>query len=77
MTADVRELLNKVPFRPFTIHLADGRSFEVPTPDHARVIPGARVWVYSDASYMDVLPGLLISGITTGIDNEPAPARDN
>jgi len=69
MTVDVREHLNARPFVPFTIHIADGRSFRVPTPDHAHVWPTrARVSVYTDDGPEHILPGLLISGITKDSD---------
>jgi hypothetical protein len=35
MTVDVRERLQARPFTPFTVHVADGRKFDVATPDHA------------------------------------------
>ncbi len=65
MTADIREKLDERPFVPFTIHVADGRTFAVPTPDHAHVQPNrARIVVFTEDGALHILPGLLISGIT-------------
>lgn len=36
----LRKTLNAQPFRPFTIHLGDGRALEVPHPDFAWIHPG-------------------------------------
>ena len=69
MTADIREKLEERPFVPFTIHVADGRMFPVPTPDYAHVQPNrARVIVFTENGALHVLAGLLISGIT--VDSE-------
>jgi hypothetical protein len=43
MTIDqVRQLYNAQPFRPFIIHLADGRSVPVNHPDFSMTVPGGR-----------------------------------
>jgi hypothetical protein len=69
MTVDIRERLGTRPFVPFTIHVADGREFRVPTPDHARVWPNrARISVYAEEGAMEILPALLIMGVT--VDSE-------
>ncbi len=69
MVADIREHLNAQPFVPFVIHVADGRAFRVPTPDHAHVQPNrARIVVFSEDGALHILPGLLISGIA--VDSE-------
>ncbi len=64
MTVDVQERLHARPFTPFTIHVADGRKFDVATPDHAHVWPNrARVSIYTDQGLECILPALLISGV--------------
>jgi hypothetical protein len=69
MVVDVRERLGAQPFIPFKIHVADGREFHVPTPDHAHVWPGrARVSIYTDEGLECILPALLISGIDVQAD---------
>jgi hypothetical protein len=69
MIVDVRERLGAQPFTPFTIHVADGREFQVPTPDHAHVWPSrARVSIYTDEGLECILPALLISGLDVQAD---------
>jgi hypothetical protein len=69
MVIDVRERLDARPFVPFTIHIADGREFRVPSPDHAHVWPSrARVSIYTDQGLECILPGLLISGVDVQAD---------
>jgi hypothetical protein len=71
MIVDVRERLTVRPFVPFTIHVADGREFHVPTPDHAHVWPTrARVSIYTDEGLECILPSLLISGVDVQGDVE-------
>lgn len=41
--AKVRQRLNQVPFRPFRIIATSGRSYAIPTADHAGVSPLARM----------------------------------
>jgi hypothetical protein len=40
---DLKDLRERRPFNPFTIHLSDGRSFDVPTPDYLAPHPGGRM----------------------------------
>ena len=69
MIVDVRERLDARPFVPFTIHVADGREFEVLTRDHAHVWPNrARVSIYTDQGLECILPALLISGLDVQAD---------
>jgi len=71
MTSDIRHLLHAQPFVPFTIHVADGREYRVPTPDHAHVYPsGGRVTVF-DRTF--ILPALLLSGLA--LDTPSASAK--
>jgi len=35
---DIKELLHKQPFRPFRIHLSDGRAFDVRHPEFVLVL---------------------------------------
>ena len=67
MTPDIRERLKAQPFVPFSIHVADGREYRVPSPDHAHVHPnGKRVSVFTDDGREFILPALLLSGL--GLD---------
>ena len=64
MTADIRLHLAAQPFIPFTVHVADGREYRIPTPDHAHVYPsGGRVSIYTDDDREFILPALLLSGL--------------
>ena len=64
MTKDIRERLTARPFLPFVVHTADGREYDVPTPDHAHVYPsGGRVSIFTDDDHEYILPALLISGL--------------
>ena len=71
MTNDIREMLAARAFQPFMVHTADGREYNVPTPEHAHVSPrGGRVSIWADDDTTIILPGLLISGLKI-----PANAR--
>jgi hypothetical protein len=64
MTNDIRQRLLAAPFLPFVVHTADGREYNVPTPEHAHVYPsGSRVSIFTDDDHEYILPGLLISGL--------------
>lgn len=59
MTAKtIRELRDRAPFRPFEIHLADGRSLTVVTADHLLFMPHNHEFlvVLSDGSFHFVDP---------------------
>ena len=71
MTNDIREMLAARACQPFMVHTADGREYNVPTPEHAHVSPrGGRVSIWADDDTTIILPGLLISGLKI-----PANAR--
>lgn len=57
------------PFRPFTLHMADGRSFHVPHPDFLSMSPtGKTVIVYKEDDNFSILDLLRLTEI------EVAPA---
>ena len=57
-----------VPFQPFTVHMADGRSFRVPHPDFLSMSPGGRtVIVYEENDEFSILDLLLMSEISTAL----------
>ncbi len=69
MTKDIRQRLLAQPFLRFVVHTADGREYNVPTPDHAHVYPsGGRVSIFTDDDREFILPGLLISGLMVDAD---------
>jgi hypothetical protein len=73
MTNDIRQRLSAVPFLPFAVHTADGREYNVPTPDHAHVYPsGSRVSIFTDDDHEYILPGLLISGLNVHANGRAA-----
>jgi len=73
MTNDIRQRLLAQPFLPFVMHTADGREYNVPTPDHAHVYPsGGRVSIFTDDDHEYILPGLLISGLKVRADGQGA-----
>jgi hypothetical protein len=50
MTAEqLRALKEAQPFRPFTIHLADGRAYIVPHKDFVSLSPGGRIVIVYQA----------------------------
>ena len=65
----LRKIHQSVPFRPFRIHLADGRSFHVPHRDLLSHSPiGRTVIVYGPDDGFDVLDLLLV----TDLEVEPS-----
>jgi hypothetical protein len=62
MLQRIRECLNALPFVPFTILTADGRSYEIKTRDHLAVGRGIVIVLRDDDSSV-TLSGLLITGV--------------
>lgn len=61
----IRDLRDKAPFRPFAIHLADGRSIPVVTPDHIMISPANDEFaVYLPDGTLEVVDGKLVTSIT-------------
>jgi hypothetical protein len=53
------------PFRPFTLRLADGRSFRVPHRDYLSMSPGGRtVIIYQADESFNILDLLLVTELT-------------
>ncbi len=63
MTAEqLRTMRDAHPFRPFTIHLADGRSFSVPHRDFVSQSPGGRtIIVYGADESFSILDLFLVT----------------
>lgn len=57
----IRDAINKRPFKPFTISLADGRSFLVPHPELVAVGKRRVIVVKPDDSWSEVEPLLIVS----------------
>jgi hypothetical protein len=63
-TEQFRATLHQQPFRPFTIHMADGRAFDVPHPDFVALSrTGQSVIVFQNDENYSVLDLLLMSEI--------------
>ena len=62
MISDIRDHLEKRPFVPFTINMADGRRIRVATRDHIAISQTRTIVMHDNDSY-DVLPSLLMSGL--------------
>ena len=53
MVEQIRNYWRAVPFRPFQIHLSDGRVFEILSPDMVWVTPNnvAVVWIAAENAF--------------------------
>jgi hypothetical protein len=64
----IRDAINAQPFRPFTVHVADQRTFTIPHPEFVSIGPQNRTLVIwnedGGASFLDML-------MITGIDRLP------
>ena len=65
MLDEIRNRIRAVPFLPFIVRVADGRSFRVPHSDHILVTSKGLVVIENDEGLLDILPSLMISGIST------------
>jgi hypothetical protein len=65
MTAqEFRSVFDAQPFRPFTVHLADGRAIAVPHQECALLSPtGRTLIVYEDDDSFQVLDLMLATGV--------------
>ncbi len=65
MTSDaLAKMLRTLPFRPFRIHLADGRHLDVSHPDFLARSPGGRTAVvYKSGETFEVIDLLLVSSL--------------
>lgn len=62
--------LKAAPFRPFTVHMADGRSFHIPHPDFLAMSPSGRtIIVFQEDEESSILDLLLMTEI------EMSPAK--
>lgn len=73
MTAQqLRDVQQAKPFRPFTMHMADGRSFQVPHPEFLLVAPSGRTAVfYDEKDSLNILDVMLMTRIET--TSAPSP----
>jgi hypothetical protein len=78
---ELRAALRAVPFRPFTVHMTDGRSFEVRHHDFLLLGPNGRTaFVFSPSGVeFSILDVMLITEIAFGQPETPSatsPASD-
>ena len=58
----LRLVLHAAPFRPFTIHLADGRQIRVPHPDFVAQSPtGRTIIIYQEDESFSIVDPLLVT----------------
>ena len=66
MKERIRDLLHVVPFQPFVIYMADGRTFRVNHPDFVLAPPTNQSWVIvaeENADRLHQLSALLMTGV--------------
>ena len=62
----VRSLYQATPFEPFRVHMADGRSIDVPHPDFMHLSPtGRRLIVDRPDDSFEVIDVLLVTSVET------------
>lgn len=61
---EIRRARQATPFRPFTIHLADGRAFEVPHPEFAWITPTGRTIAVAEEDGVELIDGMLVTSLT-------------
>lgn len=63
--ATIRDLRDQTPFRPFEIHLTDGRSVTVVTSDHIMISPTNQEFaLYDSDGTLNVVDASQITSIT-------------
>jgi hypothetical protein len=74
MTAEqLRAMREAQPFRPFTIYLADGRSFKIPHRDFVSESPGGRtVIVYHADESFSIVDRYLVTELAVPADDSAA-----
>ena len=70
MLEELKRLLGAAPFRPFNLHMADGRIFEIQHPETVMVTRKGIVVIEDEKGYVDLLPGFLMTGLK-GLDLQP------
>ena len=77
MTVDqIRSLQDATPFRAFRIHMANGKSADVPHPDFMSLFPTGRIMiVYRANDSFEVIDTLLVTSVETLPKNGAKPRR--
>ena len=72
----LRTVLRAAPFRPFTIHLADGRQIPVPHPDFVAQSPtGRTVIVYQEDDTFSIVDLLLVTELKVRNGSPSGPRK--
>jgi hypothetical protein len=75
---EIRQKITAVPFRPFTLHTADGRAIPVHARDFILVSPrGMTVDVYQPDDRHDILDTIQITGISFDPPASAPPAQQS
>ena len=77
MIDEIRQRLEARPFEPFTVYVADGREYLIPSAGHAHIHPnGMRVSVWTDDNRQYTLPLRQLSGVlgSAEMPEPPEPA---
>lgn len=62
---DIRQARGAEPFRPFTLHLADGREFQIDHPEFILVSRSERTIVLDDvAGNIEIIDPLLVTSLS-------------
>ncbi len=70
------EFLKRQPFVPFTVHVADGQSFEVRGPEFAsRTENGRTIFVATGGDKTEWIDLLLVTRISSGVNNPAVSSR--
>lgn len=66
-TEQLRSIHQAAPFKPFVIHVADGRSFRIPHREFLSQSPGGRMlFVFHDDEAFSVIDLLLVTELEVG-----------
>jgi hypothetical protein len=72
--AGIRDAINRQPFRPFQLRLADGRAALVNHPDFIMISPNnRRIAVYAPDDSMSIIEPLLVVSIDYPAESTPNP----
>jgi len=71
----IREAMQRQPFRPFSLRLADGRELHVPHPDFVAVSPRQVVVINPQNEALSILEPLLIVSVETRGDGQPTDGQ--
>lgn len=74
---ELRRVAEASPFRPFRIHMANGKSVVVPHPEFVHVYPGGRmVTVFRSDQSVEIIDVMLVTSLETLPKNGTRPRRD-